>query len=156
MSTNGLTITVEQSSTENLHRAGQCHRIAETVRKRRHRQTSRPRRQSAPLPLPRPQPSTCRGLQCPDLGKSIRHRHQTHQSASIRRWRQIPLVCSHQTEAKGPGAPGGGGGRSGFRTATNDAASMPSGLPQVTIATVPPGFVTRRACPNASAGFPAY
>ena len=39
---------------------------------------------------------------------------------------------------------------------TSEAASMPSGLPQVTITTVPPGLVTRRASPNASAGFPAY
>ena len=92
---------VAKPSSGNLRRPGQCHRIGETVRKLRHRQTSQPLRPSAPLLLPRHQPSTCPGLQCPNLGRSIRHRHQTHPSASARRQMQSPLVCSHQTRQKG-------------------------------------------------------
>ncbi len=38
------------------------------------------------------------------------------------------LCVLSSDKAKGPGAPDGGGGRSGSRTATNEAASMPSGL----------------------------
>src|SRR5665213_1556207 len=54
-----------------------------------------------------------------------------------------------------PGAPGGGVGIRALSEVTRAAACMPSGLPQVTMATVPPGLSTRRASPSAAAGLPA-
>lgn len=58
--------------------------------------------------------------------------------------------------AKGPGAPVGGGGSKGRRAATSDAASIPSGLPQVITTTCAPGLATRFASASAVTGFAAY
>ena len=43
-----------------------------------------------------------------------------------------------------------------LRAPINVAASIPSGLPQVTITTAPPDFATRFACASAASGFAAY
>src|SRR5437588_6715822 len=58
--------------------------------------------------------------------------------------------------ANGPSAPGGGGGTQAMTAAKVVACSQSCALPQVTIATYPPGFTTLLACLSALTGSAAY